>query len=78
MTTINKQFNSTRRKTSVRLEPELLSALQEIADREKTTMSGWIQKAELKYPDRDLTSVVRVSILEYWRNVALDRAEAQS
>ncbi|MBU0725145.1 MAG: ribbon-helix-helix domain-containing protein [Alphaproteobacteria bacterium] len=57
-------------RTSMRLEPEMWSALREIAGREKMSINqlcGLINKVR----DRSsLTSAVRVFILAYFRSVA--------
>jgi len=51
----------------MRLEPELLEALADIAERERTNVSAWIRAVEVDAGGRDLTSAVRVAILQYYR-----------
>jgi predicted DNA-binding ribbon-helix-helix protein len=72
---INRNVTAARGRTSMRLEPELWSALEEICHREGITLAEVVQKIEMANPKSNeggRTSAVRVHIVTYFRNAATD------
>jgi predicted DNA-binding ribbon-helix-helix protein len=70
---INRNVTAARGRTSMRLEPELWSALEEICQREGLTLAEAVRKIELSNPhskDGGRTSAVRVFIVSYFRAAA--------
>lgn len=68
---VNRNVMSATGRTSMRLEPELWSALEEICHREDVTLAGLVKiiDAEKEHPG-GRTSAVRVWVLEYYRRAA--------
>lgn len=59
------------RRTSVRLEPEMWSALNEIASMESMTIHGVCSAVDdCKLEDESFSSALRVFLLKYYRDVA--------
>jgi predicted DNA-binding ribbon-helix-helix protein len=62
-----------RRRTSVRLEPEMWRALGEIARRERCTVHDICTLIQLnKRPDASLTAAIRVFLMLYYRAAATE------
>ena len=60
-----------RRRTSVRLEPEMWNALNEIAALETSTVHEICSAVhDLKDPKTSFTAALRVFLMEYYRNAA--------
>lgn len=71
-TLINRNIMVSGRRTSVRLEPEMWTALLDIARRENQTIHAIATLvAERKKPETSLTAAIRVFCLAYYRS-ALD------
>ncbi len=64
---INRNINAGRGRTSMRLEPELWDALEEICDREEITMRELVRRIEHNEHVSGRTSAVRVYIVDYFR-----------
>ncbi len=61
------------RRTSVRLEPEMWAALNEICKRERRSVHEVCSSvADRKHPDTSLTAAIRVFIMSYFRAAATD------
>ncbi|MBF0093625.1 MAG: ribbon-helix-helix domain-containing protein [Alphaproteobacteria bacterium] len=58
------------RRTSIRLEPEMWDALEDICRREKMTVNEFCSKVETARRDAGLTAATRVFLLLYFRAVA--------
>ena len=58
-------------RTSMRLEPELWDALDELCRREKTTLREVVRRIGSR-PEGGRTSAVRVAILKYFRAAATE------
>ena len=67
---INRNVNAQRGRTSMRLEPELWDALEEICARESLTMAEVIRQIESLGHPGGRTSAVRVHLLAYYRRAA--------
>ena len=67
---VNRNVTSTNGRTSMRLEPELWSALEEICHRESMTLADLVKSIERRGHPGGRTSAVRVFVLTYFRNAA--------
>ena len=67
---INRNVIAQSGRTSMRLEPELWDALQEICLRETITLSDLVQRIERQGHPGGRTSAIRVHVVTYFRNVA--------
>ena len=56
------------RKTSVRLEEGFWTGLKEIAATRKMTVNGIISEIALREPDGNLSSALRVFVLDFYRD----------
>ena len=70
---INRNVVAVRGRTSMRLEPELWDALQEICERENTSIGKLIREIENGGHAGGRTSAVRVFVVEYFRAAATDQ-----
>ncbi len=73
---ISRNVMSRGRRTSMRLEPELWSALHEICRREGMTMARTIQSIEAENVSGSRTSAVRTHIVRYFRTAATEQGHA--
>ena len=69
---INRNVVAGSGRTSMRLEPELWDALQEICRREDTDLHGLIRHIDAMRNEGGRTSAVRVFLLEYFRTAATE------
>jgi predicted DNA-binding ribbon-helix-helix protein len=69
---VNRNINALRGRTSMRLEPEIWDALEEICARESLTMAEVIQQIERVGHPGGRTSAVRVHVLAYFRRAATE------
>jgi predicted DNA-binding ribbon-helix-helix protein len=69
---INRNVTATSGRTSMRLEPELWSALEEICHRENVTLAEAVQRIEASENGGGRTSAVRVHIVRYYRAAATE------
>lgn len=67
---INRNVTASRGRTSMRLEPELWEALEEICQRETVTLADLVKRIEQAGHPGGRTSAVRVHVLSYFRNAA--------
>ncbi len=66
-------------RTSVRLEPEMWSALREIARRENTSLHALCNAVAIRRPAyTSLTAAIRVFIMAYFRAAATEEGHALS
>ena len=65
---INRNVTALRGRTSMRLEPELWEALEEICQREKLTLGEVVKLVEQRGHPGGRTSAVRVYVLGYFRD----------
>jgi predicted DNA-binding ribbon-helix-helix protein len=75
---INRNIVSSQGRTSMRLEPELWSALDEMCRRERLTVAMAVQAIESGKPVGSRTSAVRVHLLRYFREAATDEGHARA
>lgn len=76
-TLINRNIMVGGRRTSVRLEPEMWSALLDIARREDQTIHLLAtQVASCKKPETSLTAAIRVFCLSYYRAALTEEMSA--
>jgi len=66
------------RRTSLRLEPEMWEALDEIAKREATSINDLVAFVDRNRDAATLTSDVRVFVLSYFRGAATERGHAKA
>jgi predicted DNA-binding ribbon-helix-helix protein len=64
---INRNINAGRGRTSMRLEPELWEALEDICHRERITIRDLVRRIESTEHVSGRTSAVRVYIVDYFR-----------
>jgi predicted DNA-binding ribbon-helix-helix protein len=69
-TLVNRNVTIRGRRTSLRLEPAMWDALQEIAQREGTSVHELCTKVDLERRESTLTAAIRVYILAYYRAAA--------
>lgn len=67
---VNRNVTASRGRTSMRLEPELWEALEEICQRENVTLADLVKRIEHAGHPGGRTSAVRVHVLTYFRNAA--------
>ncbi len=68
---ISKNVRIAGRRTSVRLEPEMWDALDEVAMMQGCTIHALCSAvSELQHPDASFTGALRVFIMEYFRSAA--------
>ena len=58
------------RRTSVRLEPVMWEAVHDIAARQGRSIGELLTEIERDRPARNLTSAIRVYVVEYYRGMA--------
>ena len=73
---VNRNVIAQRGRTSMRLEPELWDALLEISDREGRDMSSLVRKIEATDHPGGRTSAVRVFVVAYFREAAIEEGHA--
>ena len=64
---VNRNVTASRGRTSMRLEPELWDALQEICERERLSLGEVVRRIEKRGHPGGRTSAVRVHLLDYFR-----------
>jgi predicted DNA-binding ribbon-helix-helix protein len=69
---VNRNVTANRGRTSMRLEPELWDALQEICERERLSLGEVVRRIEKRGHPGGRTSAVRVHVLEYFRTAAIE------
>jgi predicted DNA-binding ribbon-helix-helix protein len=69
---INRNVVAERGRTSMRLEPELWDALAEICARERQDISRLVRQIEAIGHSGGRTSAVRVFVLKYFREAAIE------
>lgn len=69
---VNRNVTSSHGRTSMRLEPELWSALEEICHRESLTLADLVKSIERRGHPGGRTSAVRVFVMTYFRNAAIE------
>jgi predicted DNA-binding ribbon-helix-helix protein len=71
---INRNVTVNGRRTSLRLEPEMWDALEEVAKREGVRVSDVVSRIDrdLRGPGSGLTARVRVFVLGYFRAAATE------
>jgi predicted DNA-binding ribbon-helix-helix protein len=67
---VNRNVTASRGRTSMRLEPELWEALEEICQRESVTLADLVKRVERTGHPGGRTSAVRVHVLSYFRSAA--------
>ncbi|MBV9654317.1 MAG: ribbon-helix-helix domain-containing protein [Acetobacteraceae bacterium] len=75
---INRNIIAGRGRTSMRFEPEIWDALQEICLRERIGMGELIRRVEGDKHIGGRTSAVRVHVLNYFRKAATEEGHAQA
>jgi predicted DNA-binding ribbon-helix-helix protein len=73
-----KPYNVTigRHRTSMRLRPEMLEAIQDLCWRESITPGQLAERAIARHPGGSATAAVRVFVIDYFRAAATPRGHA--
>jgi predicted DNA-binding ribbon-helix-helix protein len=77
-TLINRNVTAMHGRTSMRLEPEMWNALEEICQRESVTLADLVRRIERNGHPGGRTSAVRVHVLNYFRNAATARGHGDA
>lgn len=76
---VSKNINVSGKRTSVRLEPEMWCALQEIAKREECTIHDICNIVNArKKPDSSLTASIRVFLMLYFRSASTEDGHSKA
>ncbi len=67
-----------RHRTSVRLEPAMWEALDEIALREGTTVNRLCERLAARRRESSLAAAIRVFIMTYFRNAATEQGHVNA
>jgi predicted DNA-binding ribbon-helix-helix protein len=67
-----------RHRTSVRLEPMMWDALQDIAQRLRQTMNDLVTTIDRERTASSLTAAIRVYIVDFYRAAALSAGQPQA
>ena len=71
-TLVNRNVTVAGRRTSMRLEPAMWTALQQICDREEKTMNQLVTEIDRQRVESSLTAAIRVFLLRYFCAAATD------
>jgi predicted DNA-binding ribbon-helix-helix protein len=74
----NRNVMISGRRTSVRLEPQMWDALQEIARRERRSINEVASLIDAQRHGSSLTAAIRVFIVSYFRAAATDDGHASA
>lgn len=78
-TLVSRNVTVLRKRTSVRLEPEMWHALKEIADRESCTIHDLCSLISLrKKSDTSLTAAIRVFLMMYFRAASTEEGHSRA
>jgi predicted DNA-binding ribbon-helix-helix protein len=69
---VNRNVTASRGRTSMRLEPELWNALEEVCHRENKTLGEVVKEIERLGHPGGRTSAVRVHLISYFRKAATE------
>ncbi len=75
---VNRNIIASRGRSSMRLEPEIWDALQEICKREQIGLGDLVQKIEGARSEGGRTSAVRVYAFQYFRAAATEDGHADA
>ena len=73
---VNRNIIAARGRSSMRLEPEIWDALQEICKREKVALGDLVQRVEGRTGEGGRTSAIRVYAFDYFRAAATEDGHA--
>ncbi len=71
-TLINRNVTVAGRRTSMRLEPAMWEALQQLCRREGKTLNELVTEIDRQRSESSLTAAIRVYLLSYFRAAATD------
>lgn len=77
-TLINRNVRICGHRTSMRLEPSMWDALNEVSDRESKTVHELCSMIDRRRNESSLTAAIRVFILSYFRTAATDIGHIRS
>jgi predicted DNA-binding ribbon-helix-helix protein len=75
-TLVSRNITLADRRTSIRLEPEMWDALNEICARERRSLHDICTQIDHERAQSGLTAAVRVYILNYYREAATEEGHA--
>lgn len=71
-TLVNRNVTVGGRRTSMRLEPTMWEALQQVCARESKTLNELVTEIDRQRQESSLTAAIRVYLLRYFRAAATD------
>jgi predicted DNA-binding ribbon-helix-helix protein len=77
-TLVSRNVNVAGRRTSIRLEPAMWEALQEIVAREGQSLTALATRIDDERSGSSLTSAIRVHIVSYFRAAATEEGHRRS
>ena len=75
---VNRNIIAARGRSSMRLEPEIWDALQEICRRERVALGDLVQRVEGKGGEGGRTSAVRIYAFQYFRAAATEAGHSEA
>ena len=75
---VNRNIIAARGRSSMRLEPEIWDALQEICRREQVGLGDLVKQVEGNLGEGGRTSAVRVFVFNYFRAAATEGGHAEA
>ena len=75
---VNRNIVAARGRSSMRLEPEIWEALQEICRRERVGLGDLVQHVEGKGPEGGRTSAIRTFAFLYFRAAATEQGHSDA
>ena len=77
-TLVNRNVTVRGKRTSVRLEPPMWDALEEICQRERKLVNQFVTEIDDERSESSLTAAIRVSIMRYYRHAATESGHARA
>ena len=75
---VNRNIIASRGRSSMRLEPEIWDALQEICRRERVGLGDLVQRVEGEGSDGGRTSAVRIYAFKYFRSASTEEGHSRA
>ncbi|WP_158744384.1 ribbon-helix-helix domain-containing protein [Acidisphaera sp. L21] len=75
---VNRNIIASRGRSSMRLEPEIWDALQEICKRERVGLGDLVQRVEGEGSEGGRTSAVRIFAFQYFRTATTEEGHAKA
>lgn len=75
---VNRNVTGAMGRTSIRLEPEMWEAAEEVCRREGMTLTQFITQIDKTRPKEPRTSAVRAWLFDYFRQAATEAGHAKA